>query len=77
MNYTEPPYLEMFKEQGLYDLDFFEIREAKALGQKLRVPRPVLRFPEGTVEPGYNVSTRGNGVDKPYWPEDLSTEVIT
>lgn len=78
MNYTEPPYLDMFKEQGLYDLDFFEIREAKALGgQKLRVPRPVLRFPEGTVEPGYNVSTRGNGVDKPFWPKDLSTEVIT
>ena len=77
MNYTAPHFMKMFQEQGLFDLDFFEIRESKALGGvKFRVPRPVLQFPPGTVEPGYNVGTRGNGVDKPKWPEDLMTEVM-
>lgn len=76
MNYTEPPYLEMFRQQGLYNLDFFEVRKSRALDLTLRVPKPVLRFPAGTVEPGYNVGTRGNGFDQPYWPSDLSTEVV-
>lgn len=76
MNYTGPHYMKMFAKQGLFRLDFFEIRESKALGIKLRVPRPVLQFPPGTVEPGYNVGTRGNGVDQPRWPDDLSTEVV-
>ena len=77
MNYTAPEYLKMFQEQGLLDLDFFEVRESKALGGiKFRVPRPVLQFPPGTVEPGYNIGTRGNGVDEPRWPEDLMTDVV-
>jgi crotonobetainyl-CoA:carnitine CoA-transferase CaiB-like acyl-CoA transferase len=77
MNYTLPRYMEMFKNQKLFDLDFFEIRVSKALGGlRMRVPKPVLQFPPGTVELGYNVGTRGNGVDQPRWPTDLSTEVV-
>ena len=77
MNYTAPHYMEMFQQQGLFDLDFFEVRESKALGGvKFRVPKPVLQFPPDTVELRYNVGTRGNGVDKPRWPENLSTEVV-
>ena len=77
MNYTAPHFMKMFQKQGLFNLDYFEIRESKALGGvKFRVPRPVLQFPPGTVEPGYNVGTRGNGVDQPRWPEDLMTEVV-
>lgn len=77
MNYTLPRYMKMFQQQGLFNLDFFEVRISKALGNlKLRVPKPVLRFPPGTVELGYNVGTRGNGVDQPRWPEDLNTEVV-
>jgi len=77
MNYLLPRYMEMFQRQGLFNLDFFEVRTSKALGGlKLRVPKPVLRFPPGTVELGYNVGTRGNGVDEPRWPEDLNTEVV-
>ncbi|KAJ9614357.1 hypothetical protein H2200_002493 [Cladophialophora chaetospira] len=76
MNYTLPHYMKMFQKEGLFDLDFFELRETKALGLKIRTPKPVLRFPEGTVELGFNVGTRGNGVDQPYWPSDLSTEIV-
>lgn len=77
MNYSAPLYMDMFEKQGLLNLDFFEVRESKALGGlKLRVPKPVLQFPSGAVQPGYNVGTRGNGLDKPWWPEDLSTEVV-
>ena len=76
MNYTGPHYMKMFREQGLFNLDFFETRPSDALGIQLRVPRPVLQFPPDTVEPGFNVGTRGNGVDAPRWPNDLMTEVV-
>ncbi|RFU25914.1 hypothetical protein B7463_g10423, partial [Scytalidium lignicola] len=78
MNYTVPRYMEMFQKDGLLDLKYFEIRTSGALGRlRMRVPKPVLQFPPGTVEPGYNVGTRGNGVDQPRWPSDLMTEVVT
>ncbi|KAH8690556.1 alpha-methylacyl-CoA racemase [Talaromyces proteolyticus] len=76
MNYTLPHYMEMFQKEGMFNLDFFEMRETKALGLKIRTVKPVLRFPKGTVELGYNVGTRGNGVDQPYWPDDLATEIV-
>jgi len=77
MNYTLPPYMEMLRGQKAFDLEFFEIRKSGALGGlDIRTVKPVLQFPEGTVELGYNVGTRGNGVDQPYWPKDLSTEVV-
>jgi hypothetical protein len=43
----------------------------------IKTPRPILRFPQGLVELKYNVGTRGNGVDKPKWPENLMTEVVS
>jgi hypothetical protein len=76
MNSTLPHYMKMFQKEGLFDMDFFESRESKALGLKMRTPKPVLRFPKGTVELGYHVGTRGNGIDQPYWPTDLLTEVV-
>lgn len=79
MNYTVPRYIEMLKREGtLFNLDFFEIRESKALGGLLiRTAKPVLQFPPGTVELFFNVGTRGNGVDQPRWPTDLLTEIVT
>ncbi|EXJ66289.1 uncharacterized protein A1O5_10441 [Cladophialophora psammophila CBS 110553] len=77
MNYTIPRYIEMMKSQGIFDLQFFEIRVSKALGGlKIRAPKPILQFPPGTVELGYNVGTRGNGTDQPRWPDDAQTEVV-
>jgi hypothetical protein len=63
-------------ESIIFNPEFFIERETKALGIKLRMPKPVLQFSQGEVELGYNVGTRGNGVDKPVWPEDLSTEIV-
>ena len=72
------PHMKVCGELGLFQKDFLEIRKCGALGGlQMRVVKPVLQFPEGQVKPGFNVSTRGNGVDQPRWPEDLSIEVVT
>lgn len=60
----------------IFNPGYFEDRESKALGIKIRTPKPVLKFPEGLVKPGYNVGTRGNGVDKPHWPQNLMEEIV-
>ena len=60
----------------IFNPDFFEIRENKAIGVPIRTVKPILGFPEGIVELGYNVGSRGNGVDEARWPEDLLTEII-
>lgn len=72
-----PPNMKMCAELGLFQQDFLEIRECGALdGVKMRVVKPVLQFPSGGIILGFNVSTRGNGVDQAYWPNDLSTEIL-
>lgn len=79
MNYTIPKYLEMLKKDGtVLDVKFFEKRVSKALnGLVFRMPKPALQFPTDTVELEFNVGTRGNGFDKPHWPENLLTEVVS
>ena len=78
MNFTIPRYLAMIREQKtLLNLDFFETRTSDALeGLTFRVPRPIIQFPPDTVKLGYNVGTRGNGVDQARWPDDLMTGVV-
>jgi len=47
--------------------------------KKMKIVRPVLQFTEvgsGKVELGFNVGTRGNGVDVPRWPQDLMVAVV-
>ncbi|KAF9007381.1 CAIB/BAIF family enzyme [Cyathus striatus] len=63
-------------EKGLFDPEFYEDRENKALGVKVRCLKPVLIFPERRVRTGYNVGARPNGKDKAVWPQDLMVEVI-
>lgn len=55
LNYSLSHYMKMFQKEGLYDLEFFELREVMALGMKIRTPNPVLRSPKGTVEVCSNV----------------------
>jgi hypothetical protein len=46
---------------------------------KMKIVKPVLKFVEegkGKVDLGFNVGTRGNGVDEPKWPEDLMVPVV-
>jgi hypothetical protein len=68
----------LFKNSAatLFKPSYFVVNEAKALGTTMKMVAPVLTFPEGKVKLGYNVSTRGNGVDQPRWPEDLATEIV-
>lgn len=57
--------------------EFFEDRRSPSvLGEKLfRAVKGVADW-RGVVDLGYNVGTRGNGVDAARWPDDLSQEVV-
>lgn len=78
MNHTIPRYIDMMRrDKTILNLDFFENRISEALGGLIfRVPKPILQFPPDTVQLGYNIGTRGNGVDEAKWPDDLLTEVV-
>ena len=77
-----PATMKRLKEgQGgkrLFKPEFFEDRSAPGiLGEKkFRHVKSVTKWPVGTVEPGFRIGTRGNGVDAPRWPDDLTVEVI-
>ncbi|KAH8900472.1 CoA-transferase family III [Thozetella sp. PMI_491] len=61
----------------LFNPSFFESRESKTLGQTFVVVKPIAQFPNNETELKYNVGTRGNGIDQPVWPSDLTVEVVT
>jgi hypothetical protein len=65
----------------LFQDAFFVERPAPALkggDVVIRSVRPVCKWTDEAkgVQPGFNVSTRGNGVDAARWPEDLMTQVV-
>ncbi|KAI3318366.1 CoA-transferase family III [Xylariaceae sp. AK1471] len=60
----------------LFSPSFFQPMEAKYLDTTFIRPKPVAQFASG-VELKYHVGTRGNGVDQPVWPKDLTVEVVT
>ena len=78
MGVTLSPFMQGLKRNcpELFQSAFFENRLSKALGVEIRSVKPVLVFPEGVVKPGYNIGTRGNGVDVAIWPKDLMTEIL-
>ncbi|KAJ3532986.1 hypothetical protein NM208_g8185 [Fusarium decemcellulare] len=71
-------YMAMLRKTspGLFSASFFETRRSDHLGYSIRTVKPVLQFPSGLVQPGFQVGTRGNGVDAPEWPKDLTVETI-
>ncbi|PPQ87052.1 hypothetical protein CVT25_000024 [Psilocybe cyanescens] len=75
---TLPPLLGMLAshQAPILNPSFFEIRDNRAIGVPVRTVRPILTFPEGAVKLGYNIGSRGNGVDQPVWPEDLMEEIV-
>jgi hypothetical protein len=80
MLYTLPQYMKMLQlnsSKTVMRPEFFENRDAKNIGKKIRTVKPVSQFIGGKVELGFNVGTRTNGVDQPRWPKDLSVEVVT
>ena len=79
MLYSLPVMLKTLHERDagvLFRPEFFEARTARSLGTTFVVPRPVLQFPKGDVQPGFTVGTRRNGTDEAFWPEDLGVEVV-
>lgn len=80
MTYTLPRYIQMLQTNSSKTVmkpEFFEDRDSKAVGKKIRTVKPVVQFADGKVELGFNVGTRTNGVDRARWPKDLSVEVVT
>lgn len=61
----------------MFQESFFETRDCKTIGVKIKTVKPVLTFPKQEVELKYNVGTRTNGVDKAHWPADLTTEIVS
>ena len=79
MGYTVPRYIRMLKTLSagvLLKPEFFELRHSGAIGKDIRCLKPIIQYPQGKVKLGFNVGTRGNGVDESCWPEDLMTEVV-
>jgi hypothetical protein len=79
MQYTLPrmfAILGKHDSKTLFKPDFFENRESKAVGHTFVQVKPIARFKDG-VDLGFNVGTRGNGVDAAKWPKDLRTEIVT
>jgi hypothetical protein len=73
-----PLYFEMLKGSApyLFDEGFFEVRDAKAVGCQVWTVKPVVKWTEGVVKPGFQVSARRNGIDEARWPEDLMVERV-
>ena len=76
---TVPRLLQLLYQHDegvLFKPDFFETYTSKAIGVDVRKVKPVARFGNGLVKLGYNVGTRGNGIDAPFWPKNLLDEVV-
>jgi hypothetical protein len=68
--------MQKLSEQGAFPSEFFENRWCANLNLYVRTVKPILQFANGVVKPGFRIGTRGNGVDKPQWPDNLSNQVI-
>lgn len=78
MEVSGPFVLKLMSEKNdSFRDEYFITRRSGVLGVDIRCLKPALEFPDGEVNLSYNVGTRGNGVDKPFWPQDLLTEVVT
>ncbi|KAK4932529.1 hypothetical protein LTR66_015962 [Elasticomyces elasticus] len=80
MTQTLGPFVQMIKKNSgdvVFNPDFFETRETKALGININTIKPIVKFDNDEVRLAYNVGTRGNGKDQPRWPQDLMVEVVS
>ena len=69
--------LHQYDAQTLFSPAFFEERRAESLGVAFVQVKPIAQFTDGAVDLGYHIGTRGNGVDQPVWPADLTVEVVS
>ncbi|KAF2258617.1 CoA-transferase family III [Lojkania enalia] len=68
--------LRQYDEDLLFKPEFFDTYTSKAMGVDIRKVKPVAKFGGGLVKLGYNIGTRGNGRDAPFWPKNLLDEVV-
>lgn len=79
MPYTVPAVSKLLYSHDvgtLFQTHFFEPRNSGAVNGTFLVVKPVAQYKDKAMDLSYNVGTRGNGVDQPVWPADLSTEVV-
>lgn len=69
--------LRQYDETVLFNPSFFKQYRSEAVGVTISKVKPVAQFKDNLVELKYNVGTRGNGVDKPIWPDDLTVEIVS
>ncbi|KAJ5090280.1 hypothetical protein N7532_008964 [Penicillium argentinense] len=80
MGHQTPAMLNSLYEhdrETLFNLKFFETRNSESVNAQFVRVKPIAQFPDKEVELKYNVGTRGNGVDQPVWPKDLTVETVT
>lgn len=71
--------VDLFHKHSDYVLlhpSFFEQRRSAAVGSSFIKVKPIAQFQDERVQLNYNVGCRGNGVDQPRWPDDLTLEVV-
>lgn len=68
--------LHQHDEKVLFNPSFFAQYRSEAIDVTIIKVKPVAQFKDNLVELKYNVGTRGNGVDKPIWPDDLTVENV-
>lgn len=81
MGYTIPVLMKALYTNaattGLFRDEYFKEVENKAIGQPMRIVKPVVQWQgEDGPKQGFNVGTRGNAFDAPRWPRDLLTEIV-
>ncbi|KIK51501.1 hypothetical protein GYMLUDRAFT_252022 [Collybiopsis luxurians FD-317 M1] len=79
MQYTVPEMLRLLRQydtETLFQPAFFEHRRAESINTSFLLVKPIAQFPNSVVDLKYNVGTRGNGVDQPVWPKDLTVEIV-
>ncbi|KAI8951062.1 CoA-transferase family III domain-containing protein [Xylaria longipes] len=79
MPYLLPAMMKLLAQhdsETLFNPGFFQNMEAKHLATTFIRPKPVAQFSSG-LELKYHIGTRGNCVDQPVWPKNLTVEVVT
>jgi hypothetical protein len=56
---------------------YYTIKYNNVLKKDFRIVKDCIQWPPGSVDFDYRIPTRGNGVDEPRWPKDLSVEIVT
>ncbi|KAI0393162.1 CoA-transferase family III [Xylariaceae sp. FL0594] len=80
MQHTVPAMMKSIAEHDaatLLNPAFFQPMHARHLGVTFIRPKPIAQFEGNMTELKFHVGTRGNGIDQPVWPKDLTVEVVT